>query len=182
MVIYVLRSLSALRDYSANCFLDLWRTPHNSENNIVFNDGRCNYRSRSYYCQPVMPKPKPRPPPPPPPAPRKIKHGNYYYASLDNVAATAKYGTDKGLSHKSCHIRQYARAVPSGWELAPYSRAILEYPWSTHCLIFNNGKSYTGEQLLSQFALNSKLRGRAGVPSGFAFSFFSRLGRCGVAH
>jgi hypothetical protein len=38
-------------DYSANCFLDLWRTPHNSENNIVFNDGRCNYHARSYYCQ-----------------------------------------------------------------------------------------------------------------------------------
>ena len=39
-------------DYSANCFMDLWRTPHNSENNIQFNDWRCNYRSRSYYCQP----------------------------------------------------------------------------------------------------------------------------------
>merc|ERR1719199_421840 len=55
-------------DYTANCFLDLWRTP-NSENNIQFNDWRCRYHSRSYYCQPVMAKPKPRPPPPPPPAP-----------------------------------------------------------------------------------------------------------------
>jgi len=131
-------------DYSANCFLDLWRTPHNSENNIQFNDGRCNYRSRSYYCQPVMAKPKPRPPPPPPPAPKKVKSGNFYYATLDNVAATARYNTDRGLSDKSCHRRQYARAVPSGWELAPYNRAILNYPWSTHCLIFSNGKSYGG--------------------------------------
>lgn len=52
-------------DYTANCFLDLWRTP-NSENNIQFNDGRCSYRSRSYYCQPkakARPKPKPAPPP-----------------------------------------------------------------------------------------------------------------------
>jgi len=55
-------------DYRANCFLDLWRTPHGSENNIQFNDGNCNYRSRSYYCQPVMAKPKKRRPPPPPPA------------------------------------------------------------------------------------------------------------------
>jgi len=39
-------------DYTANCFLDLWRSPFASENNIQFNDGRCNYRSRSYYCQP----------------------------------------------------------------------------------------------------------------------------------
>jgi len=124
--------------------LDLWRTPHNSENNIVFNDGRCHYRSRSYYCQPVMPKPKPRPPPPPPPAPRKIKHGNYYYASLDNVAANARYGTDKGLSTKNCHVRQFARAVPSGWEISPYVRKVLDFPWSTHCLVFKDGKSWTG--------------------------------------
>jgi hypothetical protein len=40
-------------DYTANCFLDLWRTP-NTENNIQFNDHRCHYRSRSYYCQPVQ--------------------------------------------------------------------------------------------------------------------------------
>ena len=131
-------------DYSANCFLDLWRTPHNSENNIVFNDGRCHYRSRSYYCQPVMPKPKPPPPPPPPPAPRRIKHGDFYYATLDSVAANAPFGTDKGLSQIVCHMSRYARAVPSGWELAPYNRAVLNYKWSTECLIFNNGKSYTG--------------------------------------
>jgi hypothetical protein len=43
-------------DYRANCFLDLWRTPQ-SENALQFNDWNCNYRSRSYYCQP---KKKPR--------------------------------------------------------------------------------------------------------------------------
>jgi hypothetical protein len=37
-------------DYTANCFLDLWSNP--TPNNIVFNDGRCHYRSKSYYCQP----------------------------------------------------------------------------------------------------------------------------------
>jgi len=44
-------------DYSANCFLDLWRTPSN-ENSVTFNDGRCNYRSKSYYCQPKKKKGK----------------------------------------------------------------------------------------------------------------------------
>merc|ERR1719284_727234 len=47
-------------DYTANCFMDLWRKP-SSERNIQMNDWRCNYRSRSYYCQPIKAKPKPRP-------------------------------------------------------------------------------------------------------------------------
>jgi hypothetical protein len=42
-------------DYSANCFMDLWKRPRN-ENDVTFNDGRCFYRSRSYYCQPVQQK------------------------------------------------------------------------------------------------------------------------------
>jgi hypothetical protein len=49
-------------DYTANCFLDLWRKP-SSENAVTFNDGRCNYRSRSYYCQPTKAALKPKKPP-----------------------------------------------------------------------------------------------------------------------
>jgi len=37
-------------DYSANCYLDLWRSPPN-ENSVTWNDGRCNYHANSYYCQ-----------------------------------------------------------------------------------------------------------------------------------
>merc|ERR1719272_729694 len=37
-------------DYSANCYLDLWRSPTN-ENSVTYNDGRCNYHASSYYCQ-----------------------------------------------------------------------------------------------------------------------------------
>merc|ERR1719265_1197046 len=48
--------------------MDLWKSPHNSENNIQFNDGRCSYHSRSYYCQPKKVKKPPPPAPPPPPA------------------------------------------------------------------------------------------------------------------
>jgi len=47
--------------------MDLWRTPK-SENNIQFNDWRCKYRSRSYYCQPIKKK-KPKKKPAPPAAP-----------------------------------------------------------------------------------------------------------------
>merc|ERR1719487_1421730 len=47
-------------DYTANCFLDLWRKP-SSENDVTFNDARCHYRSRSYYCQPIKTKPTPKP-------------------------------------------------------------------------------------------------------------------------
>jgi len=39
-------------DYNANCYLDLWQTPANS-NSVTWNDGRCNYHSKSYYCQVV---------------------------------------------------------------------------------------------------------------------------------
>jgi len=42
-------------DYTANCYLDLWRTPAN-EDSVTFNDGRCNYHATSYYCQPGMKK------------------------------------------------------------------------------------------------------------------------------
>jgi len=39
-------------DYTANCYLDLWRVPSN-ENAVTWNDGNCNYHSKSYYCQKV---------------------------------------------------------------------------------------------------------------------------------
>merc|ERR1719272_1244863 len=37
-------------DYHANCYLDLWHTPKD-EDGVTFNDGKCNYHSKSYYCQ-----------------------------------------------------------------------------------------------------------------------------------
>jgi len=39
-------------DYEANCYMDLWHNPAN-ENSITFDDGNCEYHSRSYYCQPI---------------------------------------------------------------------------------------------------------------------------------
>jgi len=37
-------------DYHANCYLDLWQTPANSDS-VTWNDGNCNYHSNAYYCQ-----------------------------------------------------------------------------------------------------------------------------------
>jgi len=42
-------------DYTANCYMDLWKTPV-SEQDITFNDGKCHYHSNAYYCQPAMEK------------------------------------------------------------------------------------------------------------------------------
>ncbi len=47
-------------DYSANCFLDLWHGKPRNENVVSFNDGNCNYHSKSYYCQPVNVRLKPK--------------------------------------------------------------------------------------------------------------------------
>jgi len=44
-------------DYKANCYMDLWHTPANADS-VTFNDGRCNYHSNSYFCQPKMKKKK----------------------------------------------------------------------------------------------------------------------------
>merc|ERR1719345_44767 len=40
-------------DYKANCYLDLWHGRPRNENVVSFNDGNCNYHSKSYYCQPL---------------------------------------------------------------------------------------------------------------------------------
>lgn len=39
-------------DYKANCYMNLWKAPFQASA-VTFNDGSCNYHSKSYYCQPV---------------------------------------------------------------------------------------------------------------------------------
>jgi len=39
-------------DYTSNCFMNIHGNP-NSPDTLHFNDHNCNYRSRSYYCQPT---------------------------------------------------------------------------------------------------------------------------------
>merc|ERR1719454_1908020 len=40
-------------DYAANCFLGLSKVKPASINALTFNDNKCNYHSKSYYCQKV---------------------------------------------------------------------------------------------------------------------------------
>merc|ERR1719401_1090374 len=47
-------------DYHANCYLDLWKTPKNADS-VTWNDGSCNYHSKSYYCQKVKITLNPKP-------------------------------------------------------------------------------------------------------------------------
>jgi len=58
-------------DYQANCFMDLWKKPA-SASAIMFNDQRCSYRSRSYYCQPILEQSARKSAVPPPPAVRRL--------------------------------------------------------------------------------------------------------------
>merc|ERR1719247_2437923 len=55
-------------DYKANCYLDLWRNPSTADD-VQWNDGNCNYHSKSYYCQPEKGAAPKTTPPPPTPAP-----------------------------------------------------------------------------------------------------------------
>jgi hypothetical protein len=43
-------------NYKANCYMHLWNNPHNSASNIQFDDNKCAYHSRSYFCQPLKGK------------------------------------------------------------------------------------------------------------------------------
>jgi hypothetical protein len=101
-------------DYHANCFLDLWRTPAN-ENNVQFNDGSCNYRSRSYYCQPKkgskIPQ-GPKSPTPPKCVGKKVKReikiaGQCLQASKSNtVLAKCTKKKDQAWLMPACEIGQ----------------------------------------------------------------------------
>jgi hypothetical protein len=65
-------------DYSANCFLDLWHGKPRNENEVIFNDHKCNYHSKSYYCQPVH-------------VPLKPKSGSPKSCKCSKVDLTGKY-------------------------------------------------------------------------------------------
>jgi len=72
-----------------------------------------------------------------------VKVGGYEYATLDGACADALYGKAKAMyGDKTCQRAQFKRAVPAGWELAPYERTLLTNGWSTHCLVFNDGRSF----------------------------------------
>merc|ERR1719408_126280 len=46
-------------EYMANCYLNLFH--HREEGEVMWNDGRCDYHSKSYYCQPKQLSMTPKP-------------------------------------------------------------------------------------------------------------------------
>ena len=72
----------------------------------------------------------------------------YVYAVMDHCAR------DNGYGECSSNCQSSYIALPSGWELVPYSADLVTnvvrrsptetsaYGWGTHCLVFSNGESY----------------------------------------
>jgi len=133
-------------DYTANCFLDLWRKP-SSESSVTFNDGRCNYRSRSYYCQPIKTKPKPLP------APKKsavlgFKVGLKWVVSAKGVscldtckkmgASCSEHKYPKTLKafkdiHKNLKLKSGCRKIyTGGWKFNPVMEPDRDCFWRGH--------------------------------------------------
>jgi len=100
-------------DYSANCYLDLWHAPGN-EDTVTFNDGRCNYHSKSYYCQ--MRKVSLRP-----------KAGSPRGCLCEKVELTGRYTPGLLIKCKGClDIRKATQknSCPKGMKIfAPRTRA-----------------------------------------------------------
>jgi len=81
-------------DYHANCYLDLWRNPSTADD-VQWNDGNCNYHSKSYYCQPekgAAPPPTP-PPPTPPPTPAPVPQSAWDLSGNQDFILKARFKT-----------------------------------------------------------------------------------------
>jgi len=79
-------------DYKANCFLNLFSAP-TSENTVRFNDAHCKYRSRSYYCQPMLKKKVKKVKAPSPPPTRRIYPNSQLRTGLKEEVFYFKQGT-----------------------------------------------------------------------------------------
>jgi len=100
-------------DYHANCFLDLWHTPK-SENSVTWNDGNCNYHSKSYYCQMSRVSLKP-------------KAGSPQGCVCKKVELTGRYEAGTLMECKGCldvRMTTQKNSCPIGSKIfAPRSRA-----------------------------------------------------------
>jgi len=100
-------------DYHANCYLDLWHAPKNS-NSVTFNDGSCNYHAKSYYCQLFKVSLKP-------------KAGSPSGCMCEKVELTGPYSAGVVLRCKAClDVRRATQknSCPKGTKIfAPATRA-----------------------------------------------------------
>jgi len=75
-------------DYLANCYLGI-RGPFDNAANIKFNDNRCNFHSKSYYCQLKDQSVKPKP-------------GSPEACKCENVALTGPYSAGGLIKCTGC--------------------------------------------------------------------------------
>merc|ERR1740130_2514804 len=101
-------------DYHANCYLDLWHGKPRNENYVSFNDGNCNYHSKSYYCQPVNLRLKPA-------------KGSPKSCTCSNVDLSGSYSPGALVKCEQCitvYRSTQKNSCPNGMKLfAPRSRS-----------------------------------------------------------
>merc|ERR1719201_2750741 len=133
-------------DYTANCFMDLWRRAPN-ENSIQFNDRKCQYHARSYYCQPRYVKPKPPAPPPPPPPKRlvpssRLKTGmkeEVYYFKQGKKVPSLKRRVPNIMRRTS--TVQYPQKTKGFWRNFPQKKTTnFAVQWSGYLVVHWHGK------------------------------------------
>merc|ERR1740127_20785 len=93
-------------DYNANCFLNLWHNPRRATA-VTFNDGRCNYHAKSYYCQPEKKDLKPKP-------------GSPHSCKCSLVTLTGKYSAGSLVRCDQCltvYKAQQKNSCPAGMKI-----------------------------------------------------------------
>jgi len=115
-------------DYHANCYLDLWRTPKDADG-VTFNDGKCSYHSKSYYCQSVKMSTSPKPGSPSGCTCKKVElNGEYSAGSLVKCVGCldVRRSADKNSCPKGTKI--FAPASRADWKTFIASATRLRNP------------------------------------------------------
>jgi hypothetical protein len=126
--------------------MDLWRRAPN-ENSIQFNDRKCVYHARSYYCQPRYVKPKP-PAPPPPPPPRRLvpssrlktgmKEEVYYFKQGKKVPSLKR--RIPNIMRRTSTV-QYPQKTKGFWRNFPQKKTTdFAVQWSGYLVVHWHGK------------------------------------------
>merc|ERR1719440_2504770 len=111
-------------DYSANCFMNLGKSKPVNENSVTFDDKKCSYHSKSYYCQKVKIYVKPR-------------KGSPESCKCTAVTLAQKYSAKLLVKCEECldvYRSQQKNSCPKGMKIfSPRSRA----DWKTFIISAN---------------------------------------------
>jgi len=90
-----------------------------------------------------------------------VKYNGYAYATMDKCNPNSKYGACKATCQNG-----YV-AMPAGWELVPYSDAlvknvVMQAHWGTHVVVFSNGHGYGGKSYNNGVLWNKNMLSSSG--------------------